>query len=113
MGINQKSPEQLAELQSTLEACEWIKEVHFTKDGNHYFNLHKLAGKSYGFLRTKQEVAEVRGERKIYKHKSVHTPEAEITQTLSREEVLNYDESKLEGKTPAKRGRKSKLEEAA
>jgi hypothetical protein len=102
MSISKKSPAQLKELQDTLVSCPHIAEVHFTKDGNHFLNKYELhditkngpkpSGKFYGHLKHDLVVSKIVGERKFYKHASVAEPKTEIVETLSRDEILNYDQ---------------------
>lgn len=115
MGIENKTPEQLEELQYTLEVSPWIKEVHFTENGTHYFQKHKLKDKYYGFLRTKAEqkvVLRDGAELKVTKHNPVDTPEAEIKKTMTRDEVLDFEPEKLKGAVK-RSGRRAKAEKEA
>lgn len=102
MGISKKTEEGLKALQHTLNVCPHIQEVHFTAAGEHYFQVEELADtdakgkkmgptKKYGYLRTEAKVSKIVGERKFYKHASVPTPEAEIVESLTRDEVLDYE----------------------
>lgn len=100
MSIAKKTPEQLKELKDTLRQYPHIEEVHFTDNGNHYFNKHEFidkgkgTGKYYGFLNTELRVYKVVGERKFFKNQSVPRGDAEIVETLSRNDVLAYGEEK-------------------
>jgi hypothetical protein len=106
MSISKKTPEQLAELKNTLKQYPHILEVHFTDTGGHFFNKHELlnngkkTGKFYGFLRTEMVVAKIVGERKFFKSQSIPTPEAEIVETLDRDEVISYGEEKKKAGRP-------------
>lgn len=97
VGISKKTPDALKQLKFTLRKCPHIEEVYFTQEGNHYFNKHDLPGakkgdtKAYGHLNVAPVLYKVQGERKIYKMKSVDTPETEIVETLTREEVMEYE----------------------
>jgi len=98
MGIHKKSEKDLQELKDTLTQFPHIEEVHFTAKGDHYLGAHKLDdkgsehhGKLYGRLKVEKVKAKVVGEKVFYKNKSVHTPETEITETLSAAEVMEYE----------------------
>jgi hypothetical protein len=95
------------DLRLTLELNENIEEIHFTKTGAHYFNVHELmtengkkTGKFYGWLKT--EVKEVmikdpRGKAKpTLKLINVENPIALIVETLQRDEVLALPDMELE-----------------
>ena len=94
MSINKKSQSQIKELQNTLNLCHHIQEVHFTANGDHYFHAHEFTQKGekkptlYGRLKSEPVLKKVQGTREIYKIEPVHTPEAEIIETVSREEIL-------------------------
>jgi hypothetical protein len=104
MSIKAKNNKQLSELRDTLINMPHINEVHFTKDGDHFFEVHELnfdksgkkglTTKKYGFLRT-EIVPVMIGNDKKYKHVNVHTPESEVVETLSREEILIYAEKNI------------------
>lgn len=124
MSISKKSEEGLKALQHTLKVSPHIQEVHFTATGEHYFGAEELTptdpkgkktgpAKKYGYLRTEPQVSKIVGERKFFKHVSVATPEAEIVESLSRDEVLDY-EFDAEAMPEVKTGkRKKKTEELA
>ena len=76
------------ELYDTVEQNEHITEVYFTKDNQHFFNKHELAGKFYGRLKTKQEFSHSVGDKKFFKMTNIHTPETEIKETLTRKQIL-------------------------
>lgn len=92
MSIKLKSQKALKELQETLVIQPHIQEVHFTATGDHYLNTYELGKgkerKLYGRLNSQPEIVKEEGGRKIYKNISVHTPEAEIVETLTRDEIL-------------------------
>lgn len=121
MGIHKKSEKDLQDLKDTLEICPHIEEVHFTAKGEHFFGAHKLEdkeskhnGKLYGRLKVEKVKYKVVGEKVFFKNKSIHTPEAEIVETLSAEEVLGYEfGSKKNDSAPSNKraGRKSKVQE--
>ena len=104
MSISKKTPDQLKELKDTLKSCPHIQEVYFCDNGDHYFSVHEFqekgkgTGKFYGRLKTENVLYKVVGERKFFKTQSVETPETEITETLNRDEVLNYGEEKKKSK---------------
>lgn len=97
MGIAKKTTEQLQELKETLAICSHIEKVFFTATGDHFFTAHELlekgegTGKLYGYQKVKPVLQKVIGERRIYKHESVHTPNTLIMETLTRMEILEYD----------------------
>lgn len=120
MGIHKKSEQDLQELKDTLTQCPHIEEVHFTAKGDHYFGAHKLDdkeskhnGKLYGRLKVEQVKYKVVGEKVFFKNKSIHTPETEIVQSLSADEVQEYEFGAKSPVTssPAKRGRKKSSED--
>jgi hypothetical protein len=96
------------DLRDTLLANEQIEKVHFTKTGNHYFNVHEYeervrakdgsgyssrkTGKFYGHLLTEivEETVNLKGGAidKKMKLRLMPNPKAEIVETLTREEVL-------------------------
>lgn len=96
-GISKMSKQDLEDLKRTLVAHPHLEVVHFTVDGKYFFNTHELqekgkkTAKSYGFQRLVPTVSKVVGERKFFKNKSVHTPEAEIVNSLTADEVLDYE----------------------
>ena len=94
-----KTIDKLRDLQQTLAANSHIAEVHFTASGEHFFTAHELeardekgkvikGGKKYGYLECEPQLWKVQGERKIFKMQPKHTPDAEIVETLSREDIL-------------------------
>ncbi|MGN6416144.1 MAG: hypothetical protein ACTHMC_01540 [Pseudobacter sp.] len=98
MGIHKKSEQDLQALKDTLVQFPHIEELHFTAKGDHYLSAHKLDdkasahhGKLYGRLKVEKVKAKVVGEKVFFKNKSVHTPDTEIVETLSSDEVLNYE----------------------
>jgi hypothetical protein len=82
------------ELYSLIADNDYIKEVHFTKTGAHYFNVNELkvdgvgTGKFYGWLKLEQVFSHEENHRKYYKMVNVANPPALIVQTLSRDEIL-------------------------
>lgn len=95
-GIVKKTKEGLAELKHTLVQFPHLEEIYFTAAGEHFFNAHELKerGKTtrlYGYQNVVPTLAKVLGERRFYKNKSVHTPETHIVQTMTAEEVLDYE----------------------
>lgn len=107
MAKNSKITEIHPDLRATLEQGENLEQVHFTKTGAHYFNVHeyveqggKKTGRLFGFLHTKVvEVAtkDSRGNTKsTLKLVTVPNPKAEIVETLTREEVLALPDMELE-----------------
>lgn len=96
-GIDKKSKQDLEDLQVTLSENPHLEEVHFTKNGTHYFNRHELVeegkktGKFYGYQKIVPKLQKVVGERRFFKNKSVHTPATELIQTMTAEEVLDYE----------------------
>lgn len=115
-GIERKTRQQLEDLQATLREYPHIEEIHFTESGDHFFNVHELTevnkagkqvgkgtGKRYGRFKLEDFCYKTVGERKFYKKVRVHTPETMIVETLTREQVLEYEYSGPEeaGKTPA------------
>jgi hypothetical protein len=97
MGIERKTPAQLQQLKDTLLACPHIEEVHFTDSGDHFFTVHELVekgkrtGRKYGYQKLKPVVVKSQGDRRVFKHESVHTPHTLISQTRTRDEVLAFD----------------------
>ena len=96
------SPKISSELQKTVSANPHIEEVHFTAKGEHFFNVHEhkekgaKTAKKYGRMALDIIPSHMDGTRQIYKQASVPMPEYEITETLSREDVLKAkaDDSK-------------------
>jgi hypothetical protein len=94
MSVKNKLPKDTIELQQTLITCKHIEEVYFTETGEHFFSKHELVdkgkktGKFYGRLSVEYQEYKTDGTRKYFKPVSIHTPEALIVETLSREEVL-------------------------
>lgn len=84
-----------ADLQKTVAANPHIEEVHFTANGEHFFNVHEhkekgaKTSKKYGRMALDVVPSHMDGTRQIYKQASVPMPEYEIVETLSREDVLN------------------------
>ena len=66
----------------------------------------KKTGKFYGSLKT-DLVPDPKSRDKKYKRVSLANPDAEIIETLSRDQVLNYTGGEVEDK---KRGRPAKTE---
>ena len=87
------------ELKSTVAAMPHIEEVHFAKNGEHFFNVHKYvgekgdknSGKFYGRLDWKPVHVGNEGERKIYKSKATPIDELEIVESISREDILSAE----------------------
>ena len=113
MGIERKTAVQVRELKDTLVLYPHIQEVFFTEAGEHFFTAHELVekgkrtGKMYGYQKLKPVQVKTQGDRRVFKHESVHTPNTLITQTLSRDEVLSYepDSPATNTKTPASVGK--------
>lgn len=81
------------ELQETVKAHPHIKEVHFTDNGHHFFNVHKIDSDKYG--RTSVETVKVSTKDGLeVKTRNVPVEETKIVKSLSREEVLK---AKVEG----------------
>ena len=105
MGIERKTAAQLQELKDTLLVNTHIEEVFFTDAGDHFFTAHELVekgkrtGKFYGYQKIKAVQVKGHGDRRLFKHESVHTPATFITETLSREEVLAFEGADAAGKT--------------
>jgi hypothetical protein len=81
------------ELRETVAAHPHISEVHFTKSGAHYFNVHeykgeKGKGKKYGRMSLKAIHVGNEGDRKLYKNKAVPVESEEIVETLGRDIIL-------------------------
>ena len=112
MSIKNKKIDGLKDLQNTLITHDHIEEVHFTKNGNHYFQAYDLldengkkTGKRYGSLGF-DYVNDPKSKENKSKKINVANPAAEIVETLSREEALNFtvpEEAETE-----KRGRPAK-----
>ena len=104
MSIKSKSAEELKELQDTLKKNPHILEVHFTESGSHYFDKSELTdtgtvtgkgtGRYFGFLSTKVVIRTDKVGNKRAVNVSVENPEAEIVETLTREEVLGIKQKK-------------------
>lgn len=95
------------DLRLTLELNENIEQVHFTKSGAHFFNVHELAnergkktGKFYGWLKTEVKeiiVKDAQGKEKgVLKLVCIANPIAEIAETLTRDEVLALPDMEFE-----------------
>lgn len=96
------------DLHDTLEAHDHIEKVHFTKTGDHYFNVHeyeervrakdgsgyssKKTGRFFGSMLTEvvEETVNLKGGAidKKMRLRQMPNPKAEIVETLTREEVL-------------------------
>lgn len=103
------------ELWDTVDQNEHIQEVHFTKDNQHFFNKHPLTetGKTYGFLKVQQVFSHSVGDKKFYKMKQIANPPTEITETLSRKEILSMipvDESEVYSTVKGSKARAKALE---
>lgn len=99
------------DLHDTLESADHIEKVHFTKNGDHYFNVHEYeervrskngsgyssrkTGRLFGHLLTEivEETVNLKGGAidKKMKLRLMPNPKCEITETLTREEVLALD----------------------
>lgn len=96
------------DLHDTLLNNEHIEQVHFTKEGHHYFNVHefidrvpmkdqtgyrdKPTGELYGHLLTEvvEEQRNVRGAiQKELRVRNKRNPKARIVETLTREQALD------------------------
>lgn len=107
MSIKLKTTEDIIELQNTLKKCPHIQDVHFTENGSHYFDKHELTdtgndkgkgtGRFFGYLNTKTVIRTDKMGNKRAVNVSVENPEAEIVETLTREEVLGMKIKKQKG----------------
>lgn len=104
------------DLHDTLESAEHIEKVYFTKNGDHYFNVHefvdrvrmkdgsgysnKKTGRFFGHLITDivEETVNLKGGAidKQLKIRLVPNPKCEIVDTLTREEVLELPTFEME-----------------
>lgn len=96
------------DLHDTLEINDHIEKVHFTKTGDHFFNVHeyeerirakdgsgyssKKTGRFFGHMLTEvvEETVNLKGGAidKKMRLRLMPNPKAEIVETLTREEVL-------------------------
>jgi hypothetical protein len=107
MSIKNKKAAGLQDLQESLVTMEHVEKVHFSKNGNHYFNVHELfedgkkTGRFFGHLDTKV-ILDPKSKDKKYIHVGVAN-NTEIVETLSADEVLNFKLKVEPGeKTPKK-----------
>lgn len=104
------------DLHDTLESADHIENVHFTKTGDHYFNVHEYVerikskdgtgysnrktGRFFGHLLTEvvEETVNLKGGAidKQLKVRLTANPKCEIVETLTREEVLALPTYELE-----------------
>lgn len=117
MSIKKKTPEQLKDLQTTLQSNPHIEEVHFAANGDHYFTKHELEDKikktkkAYGYLNAEPILSKVQGERKIFKIGPVHTAHAEIMESISRDKILAMKATDAKGEnTDALKAKIAELE---
>jgi hypothetical protein len=113
MSIKLKTPEDLKDLQTTIKKNEHINEVHFSENGDHYYDKHELTdtgndkgkgtGKYYGWLKTKSIIKTDNKGNKRSVMGSVENPEAEIIETLTRQEVLEYKPKKTAAEKKAEK----------
>lgn len=105
-------------LYDTLQEMEHIEEVHFTAKGAHYFNKHELTekkkptGKFYGRLNYKQEKSGTQGDKTLYRVVEAAVPDALITKSMSRDQVIKQfekEESAREKALELKREKREKL----
>lgn len=97
------------ELKETLRKFPHIKEVHFTANGDHFFNIHELKEKGkesqgfYGWLKYEPIMAgyengDEKNGRILYKRVHVANPAMKIVESLTREQILsNNNNSKGPG----------------
>ena len=96
------------DLHDTLEVNDHIEKVHFTKTGDHFFNVHeyeervrakdgsgyssKKTGRFFGHMLTEvvEETVNLKGGAidKKMRLRLMPNPKAEIVETLTRDEVL-------------------------
>lgn len=95
MSITKKTPEQTSSLKATLQANAHITEVYFDKQGNHFFNAFAHEGKQFSRVEQERVVHGYRGQEAIVKTVGKVKAENEITETLSREDVLWYGTEEL------------------
>lgn len=96
------------DLHDTVEANEHIEQVHFTKNGDHYFHVHeyeervrtkdgsgysnKKTGRFFGWLKTEvvEETINLKGGAidKKSRLRMMPNPKTEIVETLTRDQVL-------------------------
>ena len=95
------------DLRNTLELNEHIEQVHFTKTGAHFFNVHEYvnekgqkSGKLYGYLLTEVREVAVKGDRgkdtTMLKLVTMPNPKTEIAYTLTRDEVLELPDMEID-----------------
>lgn len=100
MSIKHKEQKDLEALQQTLRKCPALQEVHFTKTGDHYFEAHEHEGKKYGHLNLEPRTFSQPDGAKYQKLVHTSAVDAEIVETLSRDEVLEYGNKPKEPKQP-------------
>lgn len=74
------------ELQETVATNEHIKEVHFTQDGHHHFNVHEHEKKKYVQV-FRDKVIDNKTGKKI--DRVVPNLKTAIVETISRDQVLD------------------------
>lgn len=77
------------ELKDTVESHPHIEEVHFDKDGNHHFNVHKNPEDKKLYYRSTPVLTKVKVNEKTKTiNKQTFSKEHAIVKTLSRENIL-------------------------